>query len=345
MLDLSTLSMTEIIRLQTRLQEELARRFECPMAVVFSDIVGSTPYFARYGDGAGRQLQQLHFDLLAAALPGTDGRIVDTVGDGAFLAFPTASKAVAGIIAFLRAAAGANESRGHQHQLQVRIGMHWGSVLTDGTAVSGDAVNLCARVTTCTEPGEVRLTRGLFLELERTFRLNCHPLGFITLKGFDQPVELLVLDWRDPTRFPRSLLVEETDERIALPQQDIVTFGRLVNHAGARANDIVLSHPDPSVLRQVSRWHFELRRSEHGLCLLALSDGITTVDDIQVARGHAVDVRADARIGVAGVLTLRLIGADRNTVNIDDASTMLLIKGRRADLAEPEPEVAAPSRT
>lgn len=151
------------------------------MAIVFSDIVGSTPYFAHFGDAAGRQLD---FDLLAAALPGTDGRIIDTVGDGAFLAFPTASKAVAGLIAFLRLAAVANEARGHQHQIQVRIGMHWGSVFTDGTAVSGDAVNLCYRVATSTEPCEVRLTRGLFLELERELRLNCHPLALNSLTYF-----------------------------------------------------------------------------------------------------------------------------------------------------------------
>ena len=67
MIDFATLSMTEIIRLQNLLQQELTRRFERYMALAFSDIVGSTPYFARFGDAAGRQLQQLHFDLLAAA--------------------------------------------------------------------------------------------------------------------------------------------------------------------------------------------------------------------------------------------------------------------------------------
>ncbi len=335
MLDISSLSMTEIIRLQNRLQEELTRRFERPLALVFSDIVGSTPYFARFGDGAGRQLQQLHFDLLTAVLVGTSGRMVDTAGDGAFLTFPSASSAVASVIEFLRQAARVNQSRGHQHQLQVRIGVHWGAVLTDGNEVAGDAVNLCSRVAASADPGDVRLTRAVFQELDREQRLNCRPLGHVMVKGFDQAVEMLVLDWRDPMRFPRSLLVEETNEAIDLPQQDIVTFGRLLNHAGSRANDIVLSHPDPNVLRQVSRWHFELRRSENGLELVALSDDTTTVDGVPVARGTPAYVRAGARIGVAGVIHLRLVSADRGSVNPDDSSTMLIVKGQRAGTVIP----------
>ena len=40
------------------------------------------------------------------------------------------------------------------HQLQVRIGVHWGPVLTDGQIVSGDSVNLCARVAASSNIGD-----------------------------------------------------------------------------------------------------------------------------------------------------------------------------------------------
>ena len=230
MIDLSALTMTEIIRLQNQLQQELTRRFERQLLLVFSDIVGSTPYFTRYGDAAGRQLQQLHFDLLGQCVAGSEGRIVDTAGDGAFCVFPTADAAVQGLIAFQQQMARQNASRGRQHQLLVRVGMHWGSVLSDGEAVSGDAVNLCARVASSADPGEIRLTRQVFQELGRANRLTCRALGGVTLKGLAQPVPLLALDWRDESRFPRHLLIEETRVQLSLPQQDIVTFGRLGEH-------------------------------------------------------------------------------------------------------------------
>src|SRR6185436_21112931 len=137
MLDLSTLGLTEIVRLQNQLQQELRRRFERSLLMVFSDIVGSTPYFARFGDAVGRQLHQLHFDLLGQAATDAKGRIVDAVGDGVFCVFPGADAGVRGIVAFQQAMARENAARAREHQLAVRIGMHWGSVLTDGEMVTG----------------------------------------------------------------------------------------------------------------------------------------------------------------------------------------------------------------
>ena len=317
MIDISAFTMTEIIRLQNQLQQELTRRFERPALLVFSDIVGSTAYFSRFGDAAGRQLQQLHLDLLAGGIGSSGGRIVDTAGDGAFLVFPGAEVALAALIDLQRALATANATRGRQHQLQVRIGVHWGQVLTDGQAVSGDSVNLCARVAASADRGEIRLTRPVFHELGRQQRMNCRSLGSLPLRDYAAGVELLVLDWRDASDFPRSLRIEETGEQIALPGQDIIAFGRLPENDGVRANDVVLSHPDPALARLISRWHFELRRFDQGLRLHALSDSQTVVDGLRVDKAVPVVVRAGSRIRVADALTLCLLGSSRPALDAD----------------------------
>lgn len=326
MIDLSTLntlSMTEIIRLQNQLQHELRHRFERSLLMAFSDIVGSTPYFSRFGDAVGRQLHQLHFDLLAQAAADAQGRIVDAVGDGVFCVFPDSEAGVKGIVAFQQAMARENASRAREHQLAVRIGLHWGSVLTDGAMVTGDSVHVAARVARAAEPGGVYLTRQVFLEFGPALRLLSHAIGTRELKGVAQPVDLLELDWRDPAAFPRRVLIEETEEHIALPQKDIVSFGRLHEPEGARANDIVLVHPDPARARQISRWHFELRRAPEGLRLRTLSDGVTTVDGQPVGKGVDVPVRSGTRIGVANTLTLRLDGPARTAADDDDHRTMM----------------------
>ena len=329
-MDLSTLTMTEIIRLQNQLQQELTRRFERQMLLVFTDIVGSTPYFARFGDAAGRQLQQLHFDLLGHCFGPVQGRIVDTAGDGAFCAFPSADAAVRGLINLQQRMAQENAARGRQHQMQLRMGMHWGPVLSDGVAVSGDAVNLCARVASSSDPGEIRMTRPVFQELGPMLRLMCRTLGSVMLKGVAAPVEVLALDWRDASLFPRRLRIEETGEEITLPQQDIVSFGRLPEHDGQRANDVVLSHPEPELSRQISRWHFELRRVPEGLRVRALSDNGTEIDGVMAARGMDVPVVSGTRIRVAEVLTLCLVGPQRMTADEDADSTMMVRSARAA---------------
>jgi class 3 adenylate cyclase len=322
MLDLGSLGLTEIVRLQHQLQQELRRRFERTLLMAFSDIVGSTPYFARFGDAVGRQLHQLHVDLLGQAAADAQGRIVDAVGDGVFCVFPGAAEGVRGLVAFQQALARENAVRAREHQLAVRIGLHWGPVLTDGTIVTGDSVHVAARVARVAEPGAICLTRQVFLEFDPALRLLCQPLGTRELKGVAQPVELLELDWRDPAAFPRRVLIEETGEQLALPPQDIVSFGRLHEPEGGRANDIVLAHPDPARTRQISRWHFELRRGPEGLRLRTLSDGVTTIDGAPVGRGVDVPVRSGTRIGVAETLTLRLAGAKTAFADEDVDSTL-----------------------
>jgi class 3 adenylate cyclase len=323
MIDASVMSMTDIIRLQNQLQQELTRRFSRSLLLVFSDIVGSTPYFARFGDAAGRQLQQLHFDLLTGSLSAEGGRIVDTSGDGAFAVLDSADAALRSIILFQKSLVQENRVRAPQHRLHVRMGIHWSMVLTDGNAVCGDAVNLCSRVAGSAQVGEVRLTRDALQQLSPEQRLHCGALGAVALKGLPEPIELLALEWRDPVLFPCRLHIAETNEVLELPQQDLVTFGRLAEHDGTRANDIVLAHPNAESARKISRWHLHLQRELDGLRVRTLSDSATEIDGQPLAKGVEVPVRAGTVIRVGGVLTLRFLGPNRPAAVLDPEATML----------------------
>src|SRR4051812_10312414 len=92
--EFENLSLAEIIRLKDELSQTLKRRFERNLCLGFTDIVGSTAYFSRFGDEAGRGLQQRHFDALNHVLEKGGGRIVDTAGDGAFTCWQSVEGAV-----------------------------------------------------------------------------------------------------------------------------------------------------------------------------------------------------------------------------------------------------------
>jgi class 3 adenylate cyclase len=303
--DPATLSMTEIIRLQNLLSQELARRFETSAALVFTDLAGSTAYFARFGDEAGRRLQQLHLDLLADAIRGHGGRIVDTAGDGAFSCFEQAEGAAQAIRRLLGSVTEANHTRGREHQLSLHVGLHWGRVLTDGDQVTGDAVNLCARVAASCEPGEVRLSRDLFQELSPGLRLMCKPLGNMDFKGVGRSVEVMALDWRDPAVFPTEVLLQPSGQTVPLPMRDIIAFGRLETIEGMAANDIVLALQDGEATRLISRWQFELHRRAGGYLLRPVSGQSTVVDGVEAQMGQDLPIRPGSVVVVAGVLTLR----------------------------------------
>ena len=303
-----TLSMAEIIRLQDRLSQELKRRFEKHLALGFSDIVGSTSYFERFGDEAGRMLQQRHFDLAQLALEAHGGRIVDTAGDGIFMAFPDADAAAAAFIALQRGISTDNLTRSREQQLEIRIGFHAGPVLTDGNHVTGDAVNLAARVASTSTTGEIRLTRDAFNNLRvPTYRFSSRPLGAVTVKGVSQPVDLLALAWLDASLSPDTIRIQETRVEIPMPAKDVLTFGRLAETDGAAGNDVVLTLPGEEQTRKISRWHFELRRHPDGFKLHPLSDQITEVDGQSIAKGGEAPVRSGTLVRVGRAATLEFI--------------------------------------
>jgi len=310
--DLERLSLTELIQLQTAIGEALKRRFERRLCLCFTDIVGSTPYFTRFGDAAGRGLQQRHLDVLAQALAKHGGRVVDTAGDGAFTVFPSADSAADAVIDLENLISVQNAGYARVHQLLLRIGLHHGPVLTDGAAVSGDAVNFTSRVCTSGGPSEIRLSRAAFLELSTNRRLLCRGLPPGELKGVAGQQELLLLEWRDRNAFPSLARVVETGEEIPLPPQDTITFGRLKVRNGFVANDVVLQLADPALTKSISRWHFELRRSAAGFSLRSVTDQVTEIDGEPLSKGSERAIKPGSFVRVANVLTLEFLADERS---------------------------------
>jgi class 3 adenylate cyclase len=320
--DLEALGLTEIIQLQNELSKTLQRRFGRDLALAFTDVVGSTEYFQRAGDEAGRRLLQRNVDLLAAAIAPAGGRIVDTAGDGAFSCFPRAEAGAQALLELQGAIARDNAGFSREHQLQVRAGLHFGPVLTDERIVTGDAVNLCARVAALARGGEIRITREAFQELPGPLRLRCAAQPAAEAKGIARPLETLSLEWRDWTRFPRAVRIEETGEEILLPSGlDLISFGRLREKDGKQANDVVLRVADPQATQGISRWAFELRRLPDGFRMRTLTDRATAVGGLPVAPGADVPIAPGSVVSLGGAITLTFIGNTRLAGKPDDEQT------------------------
>jgi class 3 adenylate cyclase len=303
-MDFESLTLREIIRLQNQLSTCLARRFEKRLAIIFSDIVGSTAYFQRYGNQAGRQIHQQHLDLLTANLEGSDGRIVDTAGDGALLAFPRIEDATEFSIRLHRARWHAQRSTLPEHRWQARTCIHWGPTLTDGTTVAGDTVNLCAKLVATARAEEILLTAQAVAELPKQSRTACQPLEPTQLAGLPGTFEVFQLHWRDPREIPRYLVILETGRRIAIPDKAVISCGRFSDQTSGNSNDIVLALPDPLLSQRISRWHFELRCEADQLFLRAVSDKPTVVNGINLRKGEQAAVGSGARVHVSEVMTV-----------------------------------------
>lgn len=304
---LETLSLTEIIRLQNQLSAILTRRFERPYALVFSDIVGSTAYFSRYGDEAGGQLQQRHFDLLSNAMIGTQGQFFHTAGDGALLGLPTVEMAAETMVRFHQSLRQLTYRLALEQRWTTRAAIHWGQVLIDGKTVAGDTVNFCAKVGATAQPGEIRITKAAFAEFPNRYRFLCQPLGLIPISSANEPVELMRLSWHDALNLPTMILIQETGQRITLPDLPVISLGRSKEVHGVRVNDIALQLTDPDLTQKISRYHLEVRTQPEGLVIRSLSENGTEIDGKQLAKGQESPLHIGSIVRLANVMTLQFL--------------------------------------
>jgi adenylate cyclase len=156
--------------------------------IVFTDIVGSTVLSESMGDTAWTGLVTAHFETLGRIAEEHGGSLVKTLGDGAMLAFPTASSGLTAAIEVQRAVSSAVADG-----IQVRIGVHTGDVMT-GDDYLGLMVNNAARVAAAAAGGQILAstsTAGM---------VNSTEFGFgdpmtIELKGLSGTHQVVPLNW------------------------------------------------------------------------------------------------------------------------------------------------------
>ena len=120
--------------------------------LMFSDIEGFTAYVESHGDEAGRALLQQHHRIFREHLKRHEGVEIKSMGDGFMLCFTSARKALtcaAQVLADLERCS---------FPLKVRIGLHAGEPLQEGEDLTGQMVNLAARVMNQADGGQILLT-------------------------------------------------------------------------------------------------------------------------------------------------------------------------------------------
>lgn len=122
------------------------------LALLFSDIVGSTRLNVRLGDDAFARLLRRHDTAVRDLVAAHDGHVVKTQGDGVFAVFEASHDAVACALD-LREAMADRDAVGRP--LQLRVGVHIGHAVTEQGDVFGESVAFAARVAAAARDGEV----------------------------------------------------------------------------------------------------------------------------------------------------------------------------------------------
>ncbi len=112
------------------------------MAVLFTDIVGSSKFFRTHGDIEGRRMLRKHQDLATPPIMEHGGVVVKMLGDSVMAFFLNAREA-------LKAAIKIQEKFKHynqgNHSIHIRLGVHFGDGIVEEKDIFGDVVNMAAK--------------------------------------------------------------------------------------------------------------------------------------------------------------------------------------------------------
>ncbi len=177
---------------------EAAPQIRKTVTIVFCDVVGSTAMGEALDPESLRQVMERYFAAMRSAIEHHGGSVEKFIGDAVMAVFGVpvlheddALRAVRAAAEMRTALAALNEEldRDHGMTLACRIGVNTGEVVAgagDQTLVTGDAVNVAARLEQAAKPGEIllgwetfRLTRDA-IEVETVEALD--------LKGKSEPV-------------------------------------------------------------------------------------------------------------------------------------------------------------
>jgi class 3 adenylate cyclase/tetratricopeptide (TPR) repeat protein len=165
------------------------------VTVVFCDVTGSTALGGRLDPEALRRVMSLYFAAMTGAIERHGGTVEKFIGDAVMAVFGIPTTHEDDALRAVRAAADMRDAlellnkeleRDHGATLVCRIGVNTGEVVAGDVSarqalVTGDAVNVAARLEQAATPGEV-LISGSTLRLVRDAAV-AEPVEPLTLKG------------------------------------------------------------------------------------------------------------------------------------------------------------------
>jgi predicted ATPase/tetratricopeptide (TPR) repeat protein len=285
---------------------------------MFTDMVGYTAMM-QSDEVAAVSARDAYVAAINAHHAAFDGTVVQRLGDGTMSMFPNALDATHAAIAIQR------ELR--SQDIPVRIGIHVGEVVVESERLTGDAVNVAARIESFAEPGAVILSDSAHDQVKNRAEIGVVSLGRFKLKNVGRPYELFAVS-TSGVAVPDARTLEGKGERYAnlpnnLPEAQTGLIGRALDVESLA--DLVRQHRAVTITGPggvgkttilVELGHALAPQFLDGLAFVPLADVVDSRDFLP-ALGEVLDVKeSDERSVAEGVAAL--IGDRRVLLLLDN---------------------------
>jgi class 3 adenylate cyclase len=159
-----------------------------PVAIMFTDIEGSTSLTHRLGDEGAQRLLREHNETIRRALESYNGKEIKHTGDGIMASFFSASRAV-GCAVYIQQSFVKRNDINPEDAVRIRVGLNAGEPIAEGNDLFGTSVQLARRICDHAKPGEV-LVSDVVRQLVAGKGFSFQQKDAEILKGFEEPVTL-----------------------------------------------------------------------------------------------------------------------------------------------------------
>jgi class 3 adenylate cyclase len=232
------------------------------VTMLFADLNSSMELLADRDPEEARQLLDPVLERLMAAVHRYEGTVNQVMGDGIMALFGApiahedhAVRACYAALAMQEAIRryGAEVRRGHEVEVQIRVGLHSGEVVVraigndlhmDYSAI-GQTTHLAARMEQLAPPGSIRLTADTLRLAEGWVQVT--PLGPVPVKGLPAPVEVFELVGAGPARTRLQAFAARGLTPFVGRQAELTTLHQALEQAGAGHGQVVAVIGEPAI--------------------------------------------------------------------------------------------------
>jgi class 3 adenylate cyclase/tetratricopeptide (TPR) repeat protein len=180
-----------------RLPKRLAQQERRLAAIVFTDIVGYAA-ITQANEAVALALLQEHARILRPIFANHSGREVKMIGDSFLVEFSSALNAVLCAVEIQRELYEHNVANPNS-KIELRIGIHVGDVVSEGTDMFGDAVNIASRIEPLANPGSICISQQVYDQVWNKLQYSLVGFGRHELKNIHLPMEVykVILPWQN----------------------------------------------------------------------------------------------------------------------------------------------------